>query len=95
MQQALIPDHLVALVASDDRAQVVVHALARHPLHPLERTRVSLQKRLECQIERENAVCAPEYGNDATSAYTRRSRPPSFGRVGISAQSSCSTCPGR
>jgi hypothetical protein len=41
------------------------------------------------------AVCAPEYGNDATNAYTRRSRPASFGRVGISAQSSCSTWPGR
>src|SRR5262249_52139420 len=26
------------------------------------------------------AVCAPEYGNEATSAYTRPSRPASFGR---------------
>jgi hypothetical protein len=42
-----------------------------------------------------NAVCAPEYGSDATSAYTRRSRPAIGGRVGITAQSSCNTCPGR
>ena len=42
-----------------------------------------------------DAIEAPSKGSDATSAYTRRSRPATVGRVGISAQSSCNTCPGR
>jgi hypothetical protein len=53
VQEAPIPNHLVAFAASDDRAEIVVHALARHPAQPLERTHVPLQKRLQRQVERE------------------------------------------
>ena len=95
VQEARIPDDLVALAAGDDRAQVVVDALARHALQPLEGARVPLQKRLDRHLEREEGGLRARVRQAATSAYTRRSRPATFGRVGISAQSSCSTWPGR
>jgi hypothetical protein len=53
VQEAVTPDHLITLAASDDRAQVVVDALARHTAQPLERAHVPLEKRLERQVERE------------------------------------------
>jgi hypothetical protein len=53
VQEAVIPDDLVALAAGDDRTQVVVDALARHTLQPLERTGMSLQEGLDRHLERE------------------------------------------
>ena len=53
VEEAAIPEDLVALAAGDDRAQVVVDALARHAAQPLERAYVPLQERLERHLEAE------------------------------------------
>jgi hypothetical protein len=53
VQEAAIPNHLVAVAAGDNRAQVVVDALARHPTQPLERAHVPLKKRLDRHLQRE------------------------------------------
>jgi hypothetical protein len=48
-----VPADDVAIAARDDRAQVVVDALARDAAEPLQRPDVPLQKRLRAQIETE------------------------------------------
>jgi hypothetical protein len=53
MQEAPIPDHLLTLTTRDDRAQVVVDALARHATQPLERPHVPFEERLDRHVERE------------------------------------------
>jgi len=53
VQEARIPDHLLARASSNDRAQVVVHALARHALEPLEGARVTLEEGLDRHLEGE------------------------------------------
>jgi len=45
VQEALIPGDLVAVAARDDRALVVVHALARDALQPRQGARVPLPPR--------------------------------------------------
>ena len=52
VQEARVPDDLVALTAGDDRAQVVVDALARDALQPLERAGVAFEERLDRHLER-------------------------------------------
>src|SRR5581483_12071604 len=49
MQKASIPNHGVELAAGDDRAQVVVDALARHTAQPLQRAYMPLEERLKGQ----------------------------------------------
>jgi len=60
MQEALIPDDLLPLAPGDDRAQVVVDALARHAAEKLEGAHVPLEKRLQRQIKLKCALWAPE-----------------------------------
>jgi hypothetical protein len=60
VQEAPIPDHLVLLATGDDRAQVVVDALARHALEPLERAHVTLENDSIVMSKLKKAVCAPE-----------------------------------
>jgi hypothetical protein len=93
MQKPRIPDDDVLLAAGDSGAQIVVDA-GTPPSHANARTCPSRNDSIP-RSKLKNAVCAPEYGSDAISAYTRRSRPPIRGRLGISAQSNCATCPGR
>ena len=47
VQEARIPDDLIVLAAGNDRTQVVVDTLARHPAQPLERTHMPLQEGIE------------------------------------------------
>jgi hypothetical protein len=80
VQEARIPDDLSAVAAGDDRAQVVVDALAWHAAQPLEGAHVPLQERLERHLQREERrLCAPEYGNETTSAYTPALLPAELG----------------
>jgi hypothetical protein len=51
--EPLVPGDLVAVAARDDRAQVVIDALARDPAEPLKRPDMALQKRLRRQVEAE------------------------------------------
>jgi hypothetical protein len=53
VEEAPVPMDDVALAAGDDRAQVVVDALARDPAEPVEDPHVALQKRLERHVEAE------------------------------------------
>jgi hypothetical protein len=68
VQEAPIPDHFVALATRDDRAQVVVDALAGHPAQPLQRAQCPSRNDSSVISSEKKAVCAPEYGSDATSA---------------------------
>ena len=51
--EAPVPADRVALAAGDDRAQVVVDALARRASEPVEQRHVALEERLERHVERE------------------------------------------
>jgi hypothetical protein len=53
VQETRIPTDLVALAASDDRAQVVVDTLARDTREPIEDAHVALEKRLGRHVEGE------------------------------------------
>jgi hypothetical protein len=53
VQEPRVPVHDVAFAPCDDRAQVVVDALARGAAEPLEQPRMALEKRLERHVERE------------------------------------------
>ena len=58
--EALVPVHAVALATGDDRAQVVLDALARDAPEPVEEEHVALEKRLRHHVEREVRRLAPE-----------------------------------
>jgi hypothetical protein len=51
VQEARVPVDDVVLAPGDDRAQVVVDALASHPAEPVEDPHVALEERLERHIE--------------------------------------------
>ena len=68
VQEALIPDHLVALAAGNDRRRLsYTHSRGTPSNHSKARACPSRNDSIVMSNEK-NAVCAPEYGRLATSA---------------------------
>ena len=58
VQEARVPVDTSLLAPGDDRAQVVVDALARHTAEPVEEPHVALQERLGGHVEARSAPTA-------------------------------------